>query len=246
MVCRVCRGPAGNGFARCYQCELAASQGGGLLADVVAPVGYAVRGSGLAADLRAYKSDRVDPTAAAAAAGRLRELLAAFLGEHGEAVWAAAGMLAGPDAVAVVPSGQGRPGAHPLNRIVRSSVRLPLIKLSLALREIHDRGLNRYWIQVGDSVMDADVLVVDDTWVSGGSAQSVAVALKLAGARRVAVVVLGRHVNPANPKSAALVQAVSAGEGCSRAWPGADAERRSAEAEEVGGGGGADGGGEGR
>jgi orotate phosphoribosyltransferase len=68
--------------------------------------------------------------------------------------------------------------------------------------------------------MDADVLVIDDTWVSGGSAQSVAVALKLAGARRVAVVVLGRHVNPADPKSAALVRAVSAGEGCSSAWPG--------------------------
>jgi adenine/guanine phosphoribosyltransferase-like PRPP-binding protein len=48
----------------------------------------------------------------------------------------------------------------------------------------------------------ADVLVVDDTWVSGGSAQSVAAALKLAGARRVAVIVLGRHVNPADPASA--------------------------------------------
>ena len=52
----------------------------------------------------------------------------------------------------------------------------------------------------------SDVLVVDDTWVSGGSAQSAAAALKLAGARRVAVVVLGRHVNPADPRSAAFLQ----------------------------------------
>jgi hypothetical protein len=71
------------------------------------------------------------------------------------------------------------------------------------------------------------VLVVDDTWVSGGSAQSTAAALKLAGARRVAVVVLGRHVNPADPRSAALLESVrAAGEG---------------EGEGEGGGGGGDG-----
>jgi hypothetical protein len=218
-VCRTCRGPAGAGFARCYQCELALSQAGRLLADVVVPIGYAVRGGRLARDLRAYKSTRANAGTTAAAAERLRELLAAFLSSHGNEVWAAAGMAAGPGAVAVVPSGQGRPGAHPLDRIVRSSVGLSPIRLSIALREIHDRGLNPNWIQVGDAVAGTDVLVVDDTWVSGGSAQSVAVALKLAGARRVVIVVLGRHMNPADPKSAALLRTVSAGEGHSSAWP---------------------------
>jgi len=38
------------------------------------------------------------------------------------------------------------------------------------------------------------VLLLDDTWASGASAQSAAVALKQAGARAVAVVVIGRHV----------------------------------------------------
>ena len=37
------------------------------------------------------------------------------------------------------------------------------------------------------------VLVVDDTWTTGGRAQSAAIALHDAGAARVAVVVLGRH-----------------------------------------------------
>ena len=46
--------------------------------------------------------------------------------------------------------------------------------------------------------------------MSGGSAQSAAAALKLAGARRVAVVVLGRHVDPADPRSAALLRAINA------------------------------------
>ena len=202
MFCRTCRGPAGAGFARCYQCELALSEAGGLLADAVAPVGYAVRGGPLAEDLRRYKSDRATAAEVAAAAARLRELLAGFLARRGPSVWAAAGMTGGPAAVAVVPSGQGRPGAHPLAGLVRSCVALPRVRLAVVPAEIHTRGVNPHWVRVGDPVAGRDVLVVDDTWVSGGSAQSAAAALKLAGARRVAVVVLGRHVNPADPASA--------------------------------------------
>lgn len=183
-------------------------QQGRLLADAVAPIGYAVRGWPLAEDLRRYKSDRVAPADAAAAAARLSEMLAAFLAGHGRSVWTAAGMTAGPAAVAVVPSGRGRAGAHPLAALVRSSVRLRRVRLAVEPREIHTRGVNPRWVRVGDPVNDADVLVVDDTWVSGGSAQSTAAALKLAGARRVAVVVLGRHVNPVDPRSEAFLEAV--------------------------------------
>ena len=50
----------------------------------------------------------------------------------------------------------------------------------------------------------ASVLLLDDSWVSGASAQSAAAALKRAGARHVAVVVLGRHVDPADRLSAPL------------------------------------------
>ncbi|NED11784.1 hypothetical protein [Streptomyces sp. SID9124] len=39
-------------------------------------------------------------------------------------------------------------------------------------------------------------LLVDDTWTTGNHVRSAATALKAAGARRVAVVVLGRHLNP--------------------------------------------------
>jgi hypothetical protein len=185
---------------------LALSQAGGLLADAVAPVGYAVRGEPLADDLRRYKSEHVAPAEATAAAERLREMLSAFLADRGRSVWAAAGMSGGPSAVAVVPSGQGRPGAHPLVGLVRLSVSLPMVRLSIAPREVHARGVNPGWVRVGDPVAGTDMLVVDDTWVSGGSAQSTAAALKLAGARRVAVVVLGRHVNPADPRSAAFLE----------------------------------------
>jgi hypothetical protein len=206
VFCRTCRGPAGAGFARCYQCELALSEARGLLADAVAPVGYAVRGGPLAADLRRYKSEHVAAAEAVAATARLRALLAAFIADRGPSVWAAAGMAAGPTAAAVVPSGQGRRGAHPLAALVRSCVALPMVRLSVMPAEVHTRGVNPGWVRVDDPVAGGDVLVVDDTWVSGGSAQSVAAALKLAGARHVAVVVLGRHVNPANPASARFLE----------------------------------------
>jgi len=118
-------------------------------------------------------------------------------------VWRAAGMAAAPASVAVVPSGRGRPGGHPLPGLVRSCVDVPLIGLSVAPEEAaHRRGVDPRWLRVDGAVAGADVLVVDDTWVSGGSAQSAAVALKLAGARRVAIIVIGRYLNPDDPRSA--------------------------------------------
>jgi hypothetical protein len=172
----------------------------------VAPIAHAVRGGQLAGDLWQYKSDRAG---AAESAARLREMLAAYLRDHGGSVWRAAGMAAGPQSVAVVPSGRGRPGGHPLLGLVGSCVDLPLVGLSIAPQEAaHVRGVDPRWLRVNGQVAGADVLVVDDTWVSGGSAQSAAAALKLAGASRVAIVVLGRHVNPDDPRSAPFLAAL--------------------------------------
>jgi hypothetical protein len=205
-ACRVCRGPVQAGFARCYQCDVASGQaGGGLLADVVVPIGYAVKGGQLAADLRRYKSGRDGD----GAAGRLRSMLAAFLDEHGNCVWRAAGISGGPSAVAVVPSGQGRPGAHPLLRVVESCMDLPIAPLNVSpsgAASGRGRGVSLGWLRASGPVAGAGVLLVDDTWVSGGSAQSAAAALKLAGASRVAVVVLGRHLDPGDPRSAGLLR----------------------------------------
>jgi len=207
-ACRTCRGPVQARFARCYQCELAAAAASALLADVVVPTGYAVKGARLADDLRRYKSGRAG---AAEAAERLRSRLAAFVRDHGSCVWRAAGMPAGPAVAAVVPSGQGRAGQHPLAGIVASCVPLPLAGLSVVPGQAaRGRGVSVGWLRVCGLAAGADVLLVDDCWVSGGSAQSAAAALKLAGAARVAAVVLGRHVDPADPRSAALLGALRA------------------------------------
>ena len=53
-------------------------------------------------------------------------------------------------------------------------------------------------------VPDGRVLLVDDTWTTGASAQSAAMALRRAGARSVVTVVIGRHVGRAAPDLGAM------------------------------------------
>jgi hypothetical protein len=202
--CEVCRGPVRPGFARCYQCDRHAVLGSALLADAVVPISYAIKGTPFADDLWRYKS----APASASARASVLALLVAFLTDHGRCVWQRAGMPT-PDRLAVVPTGAGRPGPHPLLRLVRPYLRLPGCSLALRPgRQGRDLDLDRF--QVLARPAGASVLLLDDTWVSGASAQSAAAALKLAGARHVAVIVLGRHVNPDDAASAPLLAGLAA------------------------------------
>jgi hypothetical protein len=190
-VCTSCRGPARRGFARCFHCSLHEQVAPGLLANVVAPVACAPKGSPLATDLWLYKSGRTGSREAGAA---LLAMLLVFLRDEGPGVWRRAG-AAGPTCACVVPSGRGRPGPHPLQALVRGCLTLPWG--TLVAQPDGDpwaRALDPGRFRVPGPVAGAVVLLLDDTWTSGGTAQSAAVALKRAGARSVAVVVLGRHL----------------------------------------------------
>jgi hypothetical protein len=237
--CEVCRGPVRPGFGRCYQCHRHALLGPALLADAVVPISYAIKGTPFADHLWRYKSAPTSgpappsfpvpaspvpasasarasasvptpalvPTPASAGASVLA-LLLAFLTDHGRCVWQRAGMPP-PGCLAVVPTGAGRPGPHPLLRLVSPYLRLPGCSLVLRPgRQGRDLDLDRF--QVLARPAGASVVLLDDTWVSGASAQSAAAALKLAGARHVAVVVLGRHVNPDDAASAPLLAGLAA------------------------------------
>jgi hypothetical protein len=196
--------------------------GSALLADAVVPISYAIKGTPFADDLWRYKSvlapsltpapslgvTPASPATPASAGASVLALLLAFLTDHGPCVWQRAGMPA-PGRLAVVPTGAGRPGPHPLLRLVRPYLRLPGCSLALRPgRQGRDLDLDRF--QVLTRPAGASVLLLDDTWVSGASAQSAAAALKLAGARHVAVIVLGRHVNPDDAASAPLLAGLAA------------------------------------
>jgi hypothetical protein len=173
--------------------------GPGLLADAVVPISYSVKGTAFAASLWRYKSwHSPDPAARAS----LLALLLAFLHDHGRCVWRHAGMPA-PGRLAVVPTGCGRPGPHPLLELAAPYLRLPVAGLVTRPGE-QGRDPNPDRFRAERAGPGASVLLLDDSWVSGASAQSAAAALKRAGARHVAVVVLGRHVDPADRHSAPL------------------------------------------
>jgi hypothetical protein len=157
----------------------------------VAPAAHAAKGSPLAWDLWLYKAGR---PASRAAGSRLLLLLLVFLHDRGPRVWRHAGM-ARPSHACVVPSGRGRTGTHPLRQLVAPYLALPWV--SMHPRPGGDpwaRSLDAGRFSAGQQAAGAEVLLLDDTWASGASAQSAAVALKRAGARAVAVVVIGRHL----------------------------------------------------
>jgi hypothetical protein len=206
-VCAVCRGPAGPGYTRCYQCARHEVLGPDLLADAVVPISYAVKGTAFAADLWRYKAGWSPRTEPAAARTSLLALLLAFLRDHGGCIWRQAGMTA-PGCLAVVPTGCGRPGPHPLLRLAAPYLRLPQARLVIRPgRQGRDPDPSRFHTERGS--LRADVLLLEDSWVSGSSAQSAAAALKRAGAKRVAVIVLGRHLDPADRFGASLAARVA-------------------------------------
>lgn len=205
-TCVVCRGPVRPVYTRCYQCDRHDLLGHGLLADAVVPISYAVKGTSLAEALWRYKSW---PAPSGPARAWLLALLLAFLNDHGSCVWRHAAMTPA-DRLAVVPTGCGRPGPHPLLRLASTRLRLPLSPLAIRPgRQGRDLDVHRF--RAGPVAAGSGVLLLDDSWVSGASAQSAAAALKLAGARRVAIVVLGRHINPADPRARPLMARLAPG-----------------------------------
>jgi hypothetical protein len=210
-LCLTCRGPARPGRARCFQCGLHAECAPGSLASVVVPVAYADKGSPHARRLWLYKSDL---PGSGDARRELAVLLLAFLRDHGPCVWRAAGWAgahpgrAGPTHAAVVPSSRGRAAPHPLRALAEPYLRLPWASLSArpgACGGDRDLDPGRF---AAEPLAGARVLLLDDTWTTGASAQSASMALRRAGASDVAAVVLGRHLaqpaaGPARPASAA-------------------------------------------
>jgi predicted amidophosphoribosyltransferase len=193
-VCAACRGPARPDYLRCFNCGVHAERARGLLADAVVPVSYAVKGGKLAHDLWIYKSALAGAGPARAA---LRALLLVFLRDHCGCVWRLAGG-GRPTHLAVVPSVRGRRGQHPLRALTAPVLALPWTDLVLRAQQDEpdpdDRDLSLDLFSASRPLSRAQVLLLDDTWTTGSRAQSAAAALKLAGAGRVVVVVLGRHL----------------------------------------------------
>jgi adenine/guanine phosphoribosyltransferase-like PRPP-binding protein len=195
-ICAICHGCTRPEFSTCYSCARVTGQVRRPCHRVVPFSLYAIPGE-LHATLRRYKDgcgngDRRRHTALVVS------LLARFLFDHGECLGSC--RAGGWDFITTVPS-TDRPGPHPLRTA------LGLVPwLAAQHREALVRGTGTMGHNVASDdgfvvhreVRGARVLVVDDTFTTGARAQSAASALQLAGARVIAVVTIGRVIDPSH------------------------------------------------
>jgi predicted amidophosphoribosyltransferase len=191
-VCRRCLNLTADATGLCRACRAGEHH----LAAIV-PISYSVGGEWLHHLIGSYKRD-ADPWVPDAIT-TLARICEAFLTAHEACVASAAGVECF-ELVTTVPSGDPRRDAHhPLRRIVGDLVaptrnrheRLLVCTGTPAIPRHFDAA--RY--RATRPLSGAAVLLVDDMWTSGASAQSAAAALLDAGAGSVAAVVIARHLN---------------------------------------------------
>jgi predicted amidophosphoribosyltransferase len=165
--------------------------------DAMSPISYSVAHEQLHHVLAGYKR------APKPVASQLQVQLAAVLWRHierHETCLAAAAGAGHFELVTTVPSGEReREQLHPLPQIVGRLTGPTRARYRRLLRRspkpVASRILDSEKYEAVGSLQGESILLVDDTWTTGASAQSAAAALKAAGAGSVAALVIGRHVN---------------------------------------------------
>ena len=201
-VCEVCHASARPGKGRCFACFRTSAQVT-MPAEMVVPIAlYRTRGQPLACSggTRMAGTQRsADPVEAG-----LGRLLCRFLRMH----LACIAPGASPNwRITVVPPTRRRAQRHPLERVVRRSLwlrRRYVRTLRTSTAPGHNAASDTAF-KVVRGVAGLEIVLVDDTFTTGASVQSAVSALRLAGAQVIAVVVIGRVVNPdVSPEEAAL------------------------------------------
>jgi hypothetical protein len=180
------------GYERCYACSY-----GRAVLDAVAAISYSVAREQLHHALASYK--RLDGEVARRLGASLAAVLWRFLSEHEQCLARAAGTDLF-ELVTIVPSGdRRRDERHPLRWIVGELVGPTRDRYQRLLRrsdvDVPPRAFRPEKFVADGPIEGRAVLLIDDTWTTGASAQSAAAALEAAGARRTAAVVIGRHLN---------------------------------------------------
>ncbi|WP_131740455.1 hypothetical protein [Actinomadura roseirufa] len=110
---------------------------------------------------------------------------------------------------ASVPSLRGRQGVHPLHRIVSGWAEGSEAPLTAVERPAAPRAVSAaHFISGVRLPPESHVLLVDDTWVQGGHAQSAALTLRAAGAAQISTLVVARWIKPGFGKNAAFLRAL--------------------------------------
>jgi predicted amidophosphoribosyltransferase len=190
-VCELCFNFT-RGYDSCYACSHIERH-----LDAVAPISYSVAHEQLHHALASYK--RLDGEVARRLTVELAAVVWRYLTSHEKCVATAAGTPSF-ELVTTVPSGdRDRDERHPLRHIAGQLVTPTSDRYERLLRRTAEPAIPREFdptrFEATRALDGEPVLVIDDTWTTGASAQSAAKALKDAGAGPVAAVVIGRHLN---------------------------------------------------
>jgi hypothetical protein len=199
VTCAVCTTPIKPAFDLCLRCRRDQQEFGDALADLVVPVCYAIRGRQSGYLMHSYK-DLEAP--ARHNQTLLSLLLLAALDLHGRCIEHRLGHEA--DTWAFVPSVRiDRTGEHPLHVVAkRAGLALPEIELMIGERadpEQRSTSAGRFALAANSDVLGRHVLLIEDTWTTGGNAQSATLTLRGGGAASVTILALARWLKPDEP-----------------------------------------------
>jgi predicted amidophosphoribosyltransferase len=191
-ICRVCWGFINPEYDTCFKCG---HQPDSL--DVVVPITYSEHLGQIHLALRNYKDGSSDSIRRHDAI-RLAAILWRFLGNH-EACVARAADVDAFDLVTIVPSSSPERDKHsPFAKLTGwiEPINKRLHRTLEPTGEVEGRDFDASRFRATADLSGRSVLLLDDTWATGGHAQSAAYTLVAAGAQNVALVVIGRHVRP--------------------------------------------------
>jgi hypothetical protein len=199
VTCATCSRPVAD-YPRCWRCNK--HRGAGELADAVAALTYASYD-----DQSGYVMRRYKPPYSIAE----HQQVVALLGLTGIAAHGACAGGLGPRLPvthwACVPSLPAKPGVHPLRQLVSPALKGQEVMLTAAAATQDPRAVDvRHFTADRRLPVGSHALVVDDTWTTGGHAQSAVLALRAAGASRVSVLVLARWIDKDEPAARDFVR----------------------------------------
>jgi phosphoribosylpyrophosphate synthetase len=199
-TCGVCATPV-EGYPFCWRCRQHRRTTG--VADVVAPLIYAIDGASSAAVLRNYKNHpaRAERERCARIVG---ELLRSAMSHHQRCIGSVVGQPVASRVV--IPSLTSRMGTHPMVSIAQSLGLLGDVQLRPSHDTRCDRVVDASKFIVDGAVAGRHIMVIDDVWTTGSNAQSASLALRRAGASAVSVIVISRWLNARHPLCVRLIR----------------------------------------
>ncbi len=205
-TCRACHGPAAGTATVCWCCRQLATQLGQETPPVL-PAALFRTGDAVHATLRGYK-DATASRARSHLTSRLAASLGAFVDDHQPCLRRLTGQV---DAVCAVPATRPRagktaaagPAPCPTDPVQAVLDRIPALAGIPPLRLAPGPGRVRHLHASATAFRlaarpgpGARVLLVDDTWTTGAHARSAAATLRAGGCTVVAVLVIGRAIDP--------------------------------------------------